>query len=816
MASIRWVIVLRYFEGDCETHIHRGAWTMQACTGIMDAVMKHIALGVIPALLLLSLAGCSPRETVTVSGAVSRPGDVTHRPDWGVQDYVTAAGGFLPEADTGRVALVRHTRDSVSVGRLRNAGTWAVEDAPPVVSGDLINVPLKAYRVRFDSVLSVRNLRLKWKDRVYVLDRGRVALGSTVRGPVAAVFFGKGEVRANAPEETAGPFQYLYVTMHPDGHGLLRHGFEGMVHDREAAEDAVALHRFMSRASTFRAGERMHLPPEGYLRVQAGLWLRPKNASYPGRGVRKRHYKDGRVWTTFPDRRQRWRYPGGRVVMQFPDRTREVRSPDGSVRFEDALGGVRTSYPDGRVVFEDADGNRHRVYRDGRQEWLRTSGNRMTIYPDGRRVHRFASGTVRTVHPDGIERTVFADGTRHVRFPDGKVEVATPGGARETRYPDGSVSAITPEGHRVRVFKDGRQFTRMNDGTTIEQFPDGRKIQKHPSGVTLKIFADRSRRTVYSDGSETVRRPDGVRVATLADGTVIEEFPDGRIVQTDTSGARLEFLSPGRYVVTDREGNRVEARPDSTASKQFVEPYRYRGSIRRDLIRLERAPERISPGMEASVQGTVADAVKELSMAAFALPDGDVLDMSVAFENERFSGALLIPEPGYYRLQVQGRLENGDAVMLEDRMMRVGNPEPLVKPGIEIALYPGDAAASRRLMEMVNAVRGSRGRMRLDWDDDLAYAAASHLNDMLAYDSVSHWSPMYGELENRLKRLDISFEVALENLAAAPSLEEAHWHLMLSAEHRRNILDPRLTHIGIAVARERGQVWVAEIFKRRE
>ena len=84
--------------------------------------------------------------------------------------------------------------------------------------------------------------------------------------------------------------------------------------------------------------------------------------------------------------------------------------------------------------------------------------------------------------------------------------------------------------------------------------------------------------------------------------------------------------------------------------------------------------------------------------------------------------------------------------MLEDRMMRVGNPEPLVKPVIEVALYPGDAAACRRLMEMVNAVRGSRGRMRLDWDDDLAYAAASHLKDMLAYDSISHWSPMYGEL----------------------------------------------------------------------
>ena len=278
-----------------------------------------------------------------------------------------------------------------------------------------------------------------------------------------------------------------------------------------------------------------------------------------------------------------------------------------------------------------------------------------------------------------------------MRYPGGKVEIKAPGGSRETRFPDGSVLAKTPEGHRIRIFADGRQFTRMNDGTTIDEFPDGRKIQKHPSGETLEVFADRSRRTVYPDGSETVRRPDGVRVARLEDGTVIEEFPDGRIVQTDTSGVRIEFLTPDRYTITDREGNRVEVGPDSTATKQFVEPYRYRGSIRRDLIGLERVPERISPGMEASIRGTVDDLVKSLSMVAFALPDGDVLDMSMKHESRLFSGFLLIREPGHYRLQIQGKLENGDGVMLEDRMLKVGNPKPLRE-----ARNPGRAVSGRR------------------------------------------------------------------------------------------------------------------------
>ena len=767
-------------------------------------------------MLLLNFLGCSSKETVTVSSAVSRPGDVNYRAEWTVENYVVAAGGYLSEADTGRVALVREMGDSTVIEQRRNVRKWAVEDAPPVMPGDLIAVPLKAYRVRFDTVLAVRNLQLAWKDHVYRLEGGRAVPGRTPRGVVALVIFGKGEVVREATGTAAGSFQYLYMTMHPDRYEALVTALREPVSDLDALEDAAALHRLMFRTSTFWYGERAHLPPDGHLRVQAGVWLKPKNASYPGRGVRKRHYEDGRVWTTFPDRRQRWRYPDGRVVTRFPNRTREVRFPDGSVRFEDMLGGVKTAYPDGRIVFEDADGNLHKVYKDGRQEWRRTSGNRMTIHPDGKRVHRFASGTVRTVHPNGVERTLFSDGTRHVLYPGGAVDIEVPGGVKETRYPNGNVIAITPEGHRITVFKDGRQFTKMNDGTTIEQFPDGRKIQKHPSGETLEVSANRSRRTSYSDGSETVRRPDGVRVARFSDGTAIEEFPDGRIVQTDTSGVRLEFLSSDRYVITDREGNRVEARSDSTAAKQFVEPFRYRGSIRRDLIRLERAPERISPGMVTFVQGTVEEAVRKMSMAVFALPDGDVQDMEIMLDAGFFDGTLQVGEPGYYRLQIQCELENGDVVMLKDRMLKVGNPKPLETPVIEVAPFPGDAAASRRLMDMVNEVRVRQGRMRLEWDDDLSSAAASHLKDMLAYGSVSHWSPMYEDLESRLERLAIPFEVALENLATAPSLEETHWHLMLSAEHRRNILDARLTHIGVAAVRERSQVWVVEIFKGKE
>lgn len=778
--------------------------------------MNSQLLSSISTVLLVNLFACSPRDAVTVSGAVIRPGDVEYRSEWTAENYIAAAGGYLAEADTGRVALVREAGDSNISGKQGTVQKWEIGDIPPVMPGDLINVPLKMYEVRFDRVFSVRNLRLEWKDRDYRLERGLAVPGRTARGVVALVIFGKGEVVGKSTGKAAHTFQYLYLTMHPDKYDGLLSVSRETIADREALEDAEGLHRSLFRKSAFWHGKLARLPPGGHFRVQAGVWLMPKNPSYPGRGVRKKHYDDGRVWTTFPDGRQRWRHADGRIVMRFPDNTREVRLPDGSVRIEDTRGGVRTTYPDGRMVFKDADGNRHRLHKDGSQEWRLVSGNRITKHPDGRRVHRFASGTVRTVHPDGVERTVFSDGTRHVLYPNGKVENVVPGGVRETRYPDGRVVAITPQGDRITVSRDGWQLTQMKDGTTIEQFPDGRKIQKHPSGETLEVFADRSRRTVYSDGAETVRRPDGVRVAKLADGTVIEEFPDGRILQTDTTGVQIEFLTPDRYVITDREGNRVEARPDLTASKQFAEPYRFRGSIRRDLIRLERVPERISPGTKVSILGSLVDEALALSMAVFALPDGDVQDMEILLEAGHFEGTLKITETGFYRLQIQCEMNSGEVVMLEDRMLQVGDPMPLDKAPIEISPYKDDAAASRRLMGMVNQARAGKARIRLEWDDDLARAAASHLQEMLAYGSISHLSPMYGDLASRLERLDIPFELALENLATAPSLEEAHWYLMLSAEQRRNILDPRLTHIGVAAVREFGQVWVVEIFKGKE
>ena len=228
-------------------------------------------------LLLLIFAACTPRETVTVSGAVNRPGDVGYRSDWKLENYVAAAGGFLAEADTGRAVLVRDAGDSVVAGAHGNVLKWAVEDAPAPLPGDLITVPLKSYRVRFDTVMAVGDLRLEWRDHVYLMAHGRAALGTTPRGVVAAVFFGNGEVIRQASGNAAGPFQYLYVTMHPDRYGGLL--------------PATALPSLRPRVARRRGGAAPLYVPD--VHVQGGRAYAPAaRRSLPGAGRRLAHAEE--------------------------------------------------------------------------------------------------------------------------------------------------------------------------------------------------------------------------------------------------------------------------------------------------------------------------------------------------------------------------------------------------------------------------------------------------------------------------------------------------------------------------------------------
>ena len=108
-----------------------------------------------------------------------------------------------------------------------------------------------------------------------------------------------------------------------------------------------------------------------------------------------------------------------------------------------------------------------------------------------------------------------------------------------------------------------------------------------------------------------------------------------------------------------------------------------------------------------------------------------------------------------------------------------------------------DAVSEQRMFELVNQERVKFGVKPLVWDERLAEVGREHSKDMFKRGYFSHYSPEGKDVGDRLEDSSINYSLAGENLALAPDVIRAHNGLMNSEGHRRNILDPAFSKIGI-------------------
>ncbi|GAW91632.1 CAP domain-containing protein [Calderihabitans maritimus] len=125
-------------------------------------------------------------------------------------------------------------------------------------------------------------------------------------------------------------------------------------------------------------------------------------------------------------------------------------------------------------------------------------------------------------------------------------------------------------------------------------------------------------------------------------------------------------------------------------------------------------------------------------------------------------------------------------------------PQPKVKPQEVKSVRL--TAEEKQMIDLINQERTARGLAPLQVDLDLVRTARMKSADMVENSYFGHNSPRYGSPFDLMRREGISFRYAGENLAGAPSVEKAHQALMGSEGHRRNILNPRFTHIGVGIA----------------
>ncbi len=122
--------------------------------------------------------------------------------------------------------------------------------------------------------------------------------------------------------------------------------------------------------------------------------------------------------------------------------------------------------------------------------------------------------------------------------------------------------------------------------------------------------------------------------------------------------------------------------------------------------------------------------------------------------------------------------------------------------------------SERQLFELLNGERAAQGLPKLQWDDALFKAARRHALLMLNLNIVEHQLPGESALDARLTAAGARFAFIEENIAVGKDPRTIHAGWMDSPGHRRNILDPRITAVGIAVVRGTGGLFAVEDFSQ--
>ena len=122
---------------------------------------------------------------------------------------------------------------------------------------------------------------------------------------------------------------------------------------------------------------------------------------------------------------------------------------------------------------------------------------------------------------------------------------------------------------------------------------------------------------------------------------------------------------------------------------------------------------------------------------------------------------------------------------------------PEQKPSTDFSSY------QQQVLDLVNAERAKRGISALTLDSSLSSVATKKSQDMANKNYFDHTSPTYGSPFDMMKQFGISYRTAGENIAKGqktPQEVVAAW--MNSEGHRKNILNPNFTNLGVGIAKD--------------
>ncbi|MDZ5473858.1 CAP domain-containing protein [Bacillus sp. 31A1R] len=119
----------------------------------------------------------------------------------------------------------------------------------------------------------------------------------------------------------------------------------------------------------------------------------------------------------------------------------------------------------------------------------------------------------------------------------------------------------------------------------------------------------------------------------------------------------------------------------------------------------------------------------------------------------------------------------------------------------------GISSVESRVIELTNAERRKNGLQDLKADPALSNVAREKSRDMQQNKYFSHTSPTHGSPFDMMRDFGISYKSAGENIAQGQRTPEEVVKAWMNSEgHRKNILTPNYTHIGVGYV-ESGNYW---------
>ncbi|WP_078408407.1 CAP domain-containing protein [Priestia abyssalis] len=142
------------------------------------------------------------------------------------------------------------------------------------------------------------------------------------------------------------------------------------------------------------------------------------------------------------------------------------------------------------------------------------------------------------------------------------------------------------------------------------------------------------------------------------------------------------------------------------------------------------------------------------------------------------------------------------------------NKEAQAKPAAKPAAEASSASAfEKKVVELVNQERQKQGLQALQLDTKLSDVAREKSKDMMNKNYFSHTSPTYGSPFDMMKQFGIEYRTAGENIAKGQQTpEEVMNGWMNSDGHRKNILSPNFTHIGVGYVEGGGSTYWTQMF----